>query len=374
METEKIENISEEVKFDWEICDVHGIEKRYDTVRKVFVCTRCILRNKEEIKLYRENFKNFTKKSDQTLQNCLDKVVDYEGFEIINKCYKEVLLKVDKLVDSTNTNILNSKDIFENIVKEHLRKLYISLTERFELSLKKVNASISNLDVTDLGAKEEFKVLKKDLDNQTEFLDNETALKEIFDKIVNGYTNKFSTMKLYDLASENFNIKAVGLKGRSLDFVGNLNSRKNVVQKDKYNTTTVSIFRSEESFTGEFTAKFTIDSINQSKVKGNLNYCIGVCQKTSVNVNDYYTSSVFVMSSGFANEKYKNVATKNKLSETWKEGDEITIRRDNKNDIYYVLNNEEPKLVINGLVGEYKLIVAFAANVEYGEFSLVELI
>lgn len=368
METEKIET-----EFVWEICDVHGVEKRYDTVRKIFVCTHCILRNKEEIKLYRENFKNFTKKSDNTLQSCLDKTVDYEGFEIINKCYKEVLHKVDKLVDSTNSNILSSKEVYENVVREHLRKLYISLTERFELSLKKVNASISNLDVTDLGAKEEFKVLKKDLDDQTEFLDNENALKEIFDKIVLGYTTKFSTMRLIDLATENFDIKAVGLKGRRLDFVGNLNSKKNTVSKDKFNTTTINLFRSEESFSGEFTAKFVIDSINPSKAKTNMNYCIGICQKNSTSVNDYYNQSILVMSSGYSAEKNKNVSSKNKLSEMWKDKDEITIRRDNKNDFYYSLNNEE-KLVYNGIVGEFKLIVAFGTSVEYGDFSLVDLI
>lgn len=350
-------------------CPIHYERKMLCKECNKEICQKCIITNKEEISHYKNHFKSIY--DPQLSENDSIKIHEYEGFELLNKTYKAYIVKIDNLIFSSNEKILVSKEIIIKSMKDLLLSMYSKYTNEFESSVKLVNSKISNLDINDQNAKEEFKKLKKSLDDLTEFLDNEEKLNLEFQKIIDRVTKKFERMKIADFIQEKFKFN-LGKNGECLDLIG---CNGSIVETVSGRGGSYWSVRSEESFNGEFKAKVKVLKIDSVKANNNFGYAIGICRKNSTVIDAYYNDSIVLQANGYLANKFSGSGTYKKLFKTnWVANDEIIIKRDSKNNLYFGINSEsDMQLGFENISGEFKIIIGFTSSSVGDSFELLEL-
>lgn len=376
------------------ICTKHKNILKYCSECSKDICRKCILKDKEELIHYKTHFKSIKDKeaTNSVISQLSDKentesqaeqdnkieepftLHDYEGFELLNKHLLEQLSKTNYKTERIINNILYNKQKIVFHTQEKLTELYLELTDSFEKTVKAVNANISNLNINDNNAKEEFNKLKKDLDSLTEFLDSEEKLKQLFESILVSAEKNFTFTKLSEICHENYGVllskhgKFTGLK---ISTPENLNIFKFV--KTNYGTQVIST--SLENIQNNFEFKIRIIKINEKKAKSYSNYCIGIIRNNAISPDTYFNNSILLQSNGFLYNKFSNISYGSKLfSECWKDGDIISCLKDEKNDIYFKLNDEPYKKAYNEVTGNFNVVIGVNNSVEFGEFELLELI
>ena len=354
-------------------CEVHNTELRVCSKCVKVICTRCILLNKEEILHYKEHFEFISAPSKLVFEEFLKKIHDYEGFEILNQTYQTYLQQTEDLVDTTNEKILICKDLIISEVRKALYNYYSIVTTEFETSVKKVNNSINSLDLSDLSSKEEFKKLKKTLDDQTEFLDNEEKISLEFQKIIDGALKKIKRMKIVDYTTDNFKIN-LGKRGECLDLIA---CNGSIIETGATRGGTYWCVRSEEVFTGSFQAKIKIHKIDDTKANNYWGYAIGISRSNSTIIDNYFNDSICLQANGYLANKFTGTGSHKKLFKTnWKKGDEIVVKRDEKNDVYFGVYNEnssEMLLAFENIVGEFRIVIGFTSSSVGDKFELTEI-
>lgn len=347
-------------------CPTHNERYKICSKDKKIICTKCILFNKEELAYYKENFDFIT-----YLQPDDIKLYDYEGFDVINKVMKEYIVKINDLVESSFENINVSKEIITSKIKNILTELYLETVTKFESTVKSVNSHMDKLDINDQTSKENFKLIKKSLDDQSEYLDNYEAINANFSKIVAGAIKKFERLKAIELTTTTTEFK-VGKKGECLDFIG---CNGPVVETTTGRGGTYWTAKSEEVVTGEFRAKIKIHNIDSSRVSSNFSYALGICRKNSTGTDNYYNDSVLLQANGYLANKFTGSGTHKKiLKNNWKNGDEIFIIRDKNNSLYFAVNDEkEAILAFENISGDFRIVMGFSTGNSGDRFELVEL-
>ena len=368
MENSEVTNQSVETveKVQPVLCPTHNERYRICSKDNKIICPKCILFNKEELTYYRDNFENITYFVPDDI-----KLYDYEGFDVINKVMKEYIEKVNDLVEGSFENINTSKYIITDRIKTILLEVYQNTVTKFESTVKAVNSHMDKLDINDQTSKENFKQVKKSLDDQSEYLDNYDAINANFSKIVAGAIKKFEKCKVADLASTKTEFK-VGKKGECLDFIG---CGGPVVYTESGRGGTNWNVKSEEVLTGEFRAVIKVHSIDSSKVSTNFSHCVGICRKNSTNIDNYYNDSILIQSNGYLANKFSGSGSHKKLlKNSWKNGDEIIIIRDKNNSVFFAVNDEkEALLAFENISGEFRIILGFNSNNSGDKFELLEL-
>lgn len=362
---------SEKLEIEIIKCETHMIEKMKCTKTEKLICTSCILENKDEIKYYIENFDNIVPQSVDNSKNYLSSFNEYEGFELLNKVYLSYLENVENAVESSNEKIFIARELIKKTTKQILLNYYLRLTGNFEQTVKLVNSKITNLDINDLQSKEEFKKIKQSLDDQTEFLDSEQRLQTEFQKIIDGATRKFDRMKVGDFINEKFRFN-IGKMGECLDLIS---CNGPIVVSSNTRGGSYWCVKSEESFSGEFKAKVKVHKMDTTKANNYWGYAVGIIRKNSTLVDNYYTDAICLQANGYLANKYTSSGSYKKLlPDKWAEGDEIIIKRDSKNNLYFGVNSEDNLyLAFDNITGDFRIVIGFVSTSKDDSFELTEI-
>lgn len=336
------------------------------------VCTECVFESKEELEYLVENYDDVEGLVPDNEALYKSTLHDYEGFDILNAIYRKKLDEADIVVDRAFENVSQSRHKIVKTIKDALFDMYNVITDKFEMLVKAVNSNIKTLDISDQASKEEFKRLKKSLDDQTEYLDNEEKLKEDFNLIVEKATKRFEKLKLFDLAQPKLKFH-IGKYGCSYELTGGTGSiLKGVTGKQGNYWYAIS----EEILEGKFVAKIKVNEINSEKTKTQFSHAVGLIRsKAIINDGNYQKESILLQSNGYIADRFTNSGMFKKLFDTpWTKSDEIIIKRDSKNDLYFAINDETNfKKAFGNVTGEYRLVIGLSTQIVGDELELIEI-
>lgn len=336
------------------------------------VCTECVFESKEELEYLVENYddvEGLVSDNEAVYKSTLH---EYEGFEILNSIYREKLDEADIIVDRAFENVSQSRHKIVKIIKDALFDMYNVITDKFEMLVKAVNSNIKTLDISDQASKEEFKRLKKSLDDQTEYLDNEEMLRQGFNNIIDKAILRFEKLKLFDLAQPNLKFH-IGKFGCSYDLSGGTGPIMKGVTGKQGNYWHVI---SDEVLEGKFVAKIKVNEINSEKTKSQFSHAVGIIRKNAIiNDGNYQKESILLQSNGYIADRFTNSGMFKKLFDSpWSKSDEIIIKRDTKNDIYFGINDENSlKKAFGNVTGEFRLVIGLSTQIVGDELELIEI-
>ena len=335
-----------------------------DTNNK-YICRVCMFNSKEEIDFFYSNFDNFKNLNDISNKKIEEKLKEYEGFHILNKeivnFANEFKLEND-FYNKFNTN----KEKLRNNFKDGLKTIYDKVTDNFEKTVDELDKKVDSLDFTLKTAKEEIGKIEEKLGDQIKILESEKKLcEEYFEKLEKKLNSRFRYTSKEKLIDPELKISFKRGAGNT-----NFTNGSNVVIAERRNTGSYWRVCSEEVLEGPFFAKLRINTISRTS-DWSLN--IGIQRSNSVNDSSYYNDGMFFMCSGKKTVQFQG-SQSTTLFRTWVNGDEIIISRDEKNDIYFGLNDEaDLKLAYNAIVGSYRICVGFSTACTGDNIEFLEL-
>lgn len=361
---------TEEPKTTLSTCETHGCQIYSCSVCMKTVCKICCFESKSELEHLKTHYDsiNGLNPDDSQYKSKLD---PYEGYELLNKCFLEYIDKANTYTESTYEKIFISKEHIIRAMKFAMEDAYKEITQRFEKSVKEVNSQIDGLNLSDHQAKEEFKRVKKNLDDQTEFLDSEEKISQMFNGIIEKANKRFDRMKIPDLCKDN-SLFSLGRFGVNLNFKG---TDSNVVITEKKTSGTYWCIRSEEVLDGEFTARVKVKRIDAGKTGTYWNFGFGICRHNSTNDNNYYNDAITMLSNGWLANKFTSSGSHRQLfTKHWAKDDILIIKRDEKNTVWFGVNDENNlKKAFDGITGEFRIVLGFGIAMQNDEFELIEI-
>lgn len=348
-----------------ETCEKHGTKYFYlnKDDKKYFLCRICMFNSEEEISFYNDNFDNFKVYSRVENLFYLENLKDYEGFVHINKIFKEKLESL-KLSDELFEKLGANQERFRKELKEGLLNAYNSTTEKFEKTVTSLTEKTDKLDLTLKSAKDELQSIQKDLDEQIEILESEEKIQLIFEKVMKKYSSKarYLSLEKYIDPELKINFKRGG---------GNNNFRNGtnvIIATNRGGSYWCEC--SEDVFEGPLFARLRINNISR---KSDWSLNIGLQRAESTNTNSYYQDGVFFMCSGKITVAFQGNQGRNCLR-AWNNGDEVLIRRDENNVVYFGLNDETTlENVYNSVPGRMRLCVGFSSSMINDNIEIVEV-
>lgn len=224
------------------------------------------------------------------------------------------------------------------------------------------------MSTTDSKAKEEFRKIKKELDEKLNFLTNPSIFSKDFQDYLNKFEKKITNLKIQDLLDGKFNF-TYKMSSCSLNWE---HDSPNILVTPR--NSSYWCYRSQETVEGPFTCKVLVKNINTSSVSGVWNYSFGLIKPHMINESNYYNDSVMQMSEGTCNQQYAGYESTKLWSTYWKQGDELMMKRDEQNNVYFAINGEAfYKLEYSGIVGPHRIVMGFGASVNGGDFEMIEL-
>ena len=351
------------------ICSKHGTKALEAIIseKQVYLCRICMFNSFDEISIFADNFDSFRERFNTSDKEYTDKIKDYEGYEKINKVLKEKLESF-KLTETqftlTETNSLR----FRISLKEGVNSIYQQVVEKFESTVDNLTKQTDNLDLTLKSAKDEVEKIQKDLDEQIEFLESKEKIDEAFAKINKKLNNKLksSNLEKYIDPALKINFK----KG-----CGNINFRNGTPIVIATTRTGSSYWCecSEEVFEGPMFARIRINNITK---KSDWSLNIGLQRANSNNTSSYYQDGVFYMCSGKITTAFQGNQGRN-LQRQWNNGDEVLIKRDENNTIWFGLNNEDSMEIAYqnnvNLNVPMRLCVGFSSSMNGDNIEIIEI-
>lgn len=334
----------------------------YPNCSNNFICRICVFKSKSEIDHWYDHFDFITTLS-KTNTKYLDIIDDYEGFKIINKVYKSMIFSIDlkrqyfiRLNSSEHKILYSFKDAFVEI--------YQDITKKFENLVTNITESANNLDLNVNSAYHELDQMKTELDDKIKFLESEEKIKNEFKRIFENFSRIMKILTLKKLADENFKLK-VNFKAACLNFQNGTPNIRSSVQVASYWREV-----SEEILDGEFFCRIKIHNIETNVEWG---VCVGLIRADSTNRNEYYRDSLLFMSTGKINMKFLH-RTGREFLRPWQIGDEILIRRDAFNDVYFGLNEEDSfEQAYSSIFGSFHVVVGFKSSRTGDHLEIIDL-
>lgn len=345
-------------------CLKHGLKYLVNEKEKRYLCRICMFKSKEELQYYHENFDNFTKIYDEKTEEIHAKLKDYEGFEHINKIFKEKLNLIEFGAEVVLKVRANEKKI-TNELAIAIEGIYSETAKKFEETVENLTSKTEKIDLNLKSAKDDLEKIQADLDEQIEVLESEEKINEIFQKIMKKYESKLKYLDLNQYANEEtkFNFR----KGGGCNLFQN---NSNIVISDRRNNVSYWCEKGLEAYEGPFFARLRINNITR-KTDWSLN--IGVIRANSTNTNSYYQDGAFFMCSGKITVQFQGNQGRN-IFRQWNNGDEVLIKRDDKNDIYFGLNDDETmEKCFSNISGSYRLCVGFSNSMVGDNIEIIEV-
>ena len=298
-------------------------------------------------------------------------IKDYEGFENLNKTFKDYLQKSAEFIDRNYENILINKKKITSNINAAVTDKYNEITNNFENTVKEVNTKIDTLKLSDPKSKEEFKRIKKSLDDQTDFLDNEEALNNEFKKIIEKADKRFKVIKLPELCKEELKFN-IGKSNLSLDWI---NYNAPVVTTTTGKSGSYWCVKSQETIEGPLFCRIRIINIDSSKVGSYWSYGFGIVKPDSTDDGSYYNGGIILQSNGWLAQKFSGSGSHRQIFfENWKNGDEIMVKRDENNNVFFAYNSETNfVLAYDSITGPFRIILGFSTSSSNDSFEMIDL-
>jgi len=129
---------------------------------------------------------------------------------------------------------------------------------------------------------------------------------------------------------------------------------------------------------GAFTARVRIVNINASYVGSMWYYGFGLIKAQPINGDgSYYSDSALWFSNGQLNVKYQGSNGTQLFTQQWKIGDEIALRRDEQNNLYFGFGTNESAMMLGhtDVSGPHRIVLGFMTSVCIGDiFELIEIV
>ena len=134
---------------------------------------------------------------------------------------------------------------------------------------------------------------------------------------------------------------------------------------------------SEEILSGVFTARIRLNKYTSNS--NNWTCAIGMIRADEkIKTNGYYNHSVVLLNDCSIVDKFSGSETRRKIlnGRVWTEGDEIIIKRDNNDSVYFGMNDEQScEFAYNGIAGDYRIVIGFINHESKNDlFELVYLL
>lgn len=337
------------------------------------LCKVCVFEDASQAKHLSEHFDSFKSTISSDVAEYEKKLKEFEGYEILNKCFLAAISQAKSFLETTYEKVYSSKLTLDATISNALVETYEGITSNFEDTVKEVNAAIEKLDMKNPQAKDNFKAIKRSLDEQTDFLDSEEKIKQKFDLILAKAEKRINGMTVSKLSTTNLRI-GIGRFGVSLDFVGyGINSITTNPGKNVGGS--YWCVRSEEVLEGCFIARVKIIAINPNNVTNYWNYGIGICKAESTNDSSYYNDSVVFLSNGWLANKFSGSGSYRQIFQrNWVNNDEIIIKRDESNTVFFGINDEGSLVkAFDSIGGNYRIIIGFGQSMLNDTFELIEI-
>lgn len=360
--TDNIQNSLKENKK----CETHLVEMSKCSKCDILTCRECVFYNKSILFHMKEHYDYIDDVLNSDNDLYTQKINEYEGYEILNKVYKEVLSEIDNFIEKAYERIEYNKTEIERRIKDFIIEKYMNYTSKFESLVKEVNLNMNELNFSDKESKEKFYILKKKLDDYQEYLESEEIIKIEMEKLFQKAKEKIEKMKVFDFIQSDCHFN-IGVNNESLDLIG---GNGNIVKSN--------VVQSEEVLLKEFEVRIRINKFKLSEEITNQDLAyIGIIKLNSYCSNEtFFSNSILISSNGSLLNKNLKTSSKNSFLKKWKEGDVVFIKRDSKGNVYFGINQfDDNSLILSykNIVGEYRVVIAIPDNRIDNEFELIEI-
>lgn len=346
------------------ICEIHGKKILVIKEESKYICRVCTLRSKDQVAFLYDNFDKIKPLNDKDNKEYDDKLKDYEGYNFINAAFVDTL-KNFKFESPLYDHLMTNKEKFKVEMKQSLQHQYKTVTEKFEKTVDELNEKTDKLDISLKSAKDEIDRIEASLTEQMEFLENKEKLREEISRINVKFNNKFKYLTFDKLVSPDLKIN-FGKYGGNINF----RSGSNLIIATRRNTGSYWCECSDEIFEGPLFARIRVNRITR---KSDWSLNIGLQRANSVNTTSYYTDGVFFMCSGKITTQFQGNQGRN-MHRIWNDGDEIIIRRDETNAVYFGLNDESTLTqAYTNIAGPFRICIGFSTACDGDSIEILEV-
>lgn len=336
--------------------------------QKTRICKLCSLHSKEELQHmvdHYDNLKDFLiEKSEAAI-----KIKNEDIYAEVNKYVLEAARKKIGEIDNIFNCLQERRGIICEQITDCLDSKYQNLTSDFEQLVKVLTEKLGSISVSDSKVKEEIRKMKKDLDDKMTLFTDQKVFSIEFEKYLSKVVNNLMNKKVHDIIDGKFNyssrFKALCLEWEGID---------NKITVYPHGSSCWCI-KSKEKLQGSFFCKIKILNIDASSVNSYWNYTCGICRPTIANEGTYYNDSLLLQSNGYIPQEFTGSGShKSLFSDHWKVGDELLIKRDDKNDVYFGINSESSfTLAFYNKPGPYRIVMGFGGLLNGDIFEMEEL-
>lgn len=335
------------------------------------VCRFCGVQHKGELEHLIEHYDFLKEKLPMSYDEFKTKIKDDEFYADLNKSYVEFIGTAENTLDFLYSKLTEKKQAISDQVNTTLQLKYEDLTFQFENLVRSLSEKLNSMSTTDNKAKDEFRKIKKDLDDKLAFLTNPSIFSKDFLEFLTKVDMKLKKLKIDDLLNDKFNF-SYKMSLCNLEWEKTNSPIVNVTpQGTSYWPVT-----SKEILEGAFECKIAVRSINESSISSYWNYTCGLARPTFVNESSYYNDCLLFQSNGYIPTEYSGNGSYQQLFHSyWKPGDELLIKRDEQGQVFFGINNESSyQLAFSNKQGQMKIVMGFGAAMNVGCFEIIELI
>jgi len=351
------------------LCEMHRInffKCTQEGCNKVKICKLCALKSKDEtIHLY-EHFDNLKEDFKHGLSITINK--DEELYQDLNKYVEEFTEKTGIAIEGLFNEIAKGKVVITTQISNAIMAKYSNITEDFEVNIKDINERISNLNLSDHKSKQEFVVIKNSLDTKLKAISESELIAKEFNPLSNILRN-LDSATLNDIFNQK--IKA-DYPFRGENFNKWMNGTNLITVKN--NTGSYYCEKSEAIVDGRFECQLYVKKLTNCNANSMWYFSFGLVQTTDFDENSYYSHSACLFSTGQLNLALQG-ANGDKIHDNWRTGDNIFMKRDENNDVWFAMNSRDGyKKAFSGLSGQFRIVMGFINSINTAdEFEMVEL-
>ena len=239
-----------------------------------------------------------------------------------------------------------------------------------EENLKTIEFNING--ITELN-KHNLELIKKNSEN---ILDLRELFKNNFNLVISDLTNIINHLESNNKKTEEIEEESPASKKTSLNLnwisvegATNFNEVTNVY---KIGAGSYWRVKSEEVLDGPFICRILVEHVGDG---GSWNHGAGIIKPESEDLESYYSHSCLFLSNGYFSKSYDgNHNREISKFRNWRDGDEVIIKRDFDNDLWFGLNNEFEMVKSCKAEGKFRIVLGFLNTSKSDEtFKLIQL-
>jgi len=211
--------------------------------------------------------------------------------------------------------------------------------------------------------------------NNENISDLRGLFKNNFNLVISDLTNIINHLESNNKKTEEIEEESPASKITSLNLnwipvegATNFNEVKNV-----YKTGSYWCVKSEEVLDGPFICRILAEHVGDG---GTWSHGVGIVKAEFESMESYYSYSCLFLSNGYCSKSYDgNYNQQIPKSRNWQDGDEIIIKRDYDNDLWFGLNNEFEMVKSCKAEGKFRIVLGFlnSSNKSHETFKLIQL-